>query len=433
MGADSLKRWRPSPKEWNRSAAAHFLGRAGFGPSAEDLERALSDGFDRTCERVLALGSASKDEHDARVRDSARHLLPLNDLEALQAWWAELILHGAAPLRERVTLLWHGHFATSHDKVDDVRLMHRQNELFRERGLGDFRELLHAVAQDPAMLLWLDGNSNVVSSPNENFAREVMELFALGIGNYTENDVSEAARAFTGWGAERRVFVERSEQHDAGKKRVFGKSGNFTGKDAVDLVLAHPACPLHIAGRLLREFVHPAPRVEWVRDTAALLVDESWNIGRTLDRLLRSRLFFSPQCRGARIAGPIEVLVRAARGVGARPSGAWVARHATRMGQALFRPPNVAGWKAGRAWIHAGAWLERHNALTDLATGAHQGQCATLAEGLRLTDLWSTLMPTLGSDVLTHFERASQRAGEGTGKPAHLAALLLTSPEFQLV
>lgn len=432
MRAKSLQRWRPSAAEWNRSAAAHFLGRAGFGHTARELDRAVSEGFEATCERFLDGAEDASNAHDERVRDSVRHLLPLNDLEALQAWWAELILHGAAPLRERTTLLWHGHFATSHDKVDDVRLMHRQNELFRNRGLGDFRELLHAVAQDPAMLLWLDGNSNVVTSPNENFAREVMELFALGIGNYTEHDVAEAARAFTGWGAERRAFVERSEQHDGGSKRIFGKSGNFTGKEAIDLVLAHPACPLHIARRLLSEFVHPKPDPVWVQETADALVEEDWDIGRTLARLLRSRIFFAPECRGSRIAGPIELLVRAARGIEARPSGSWIAQRGTRMGQALFRPPNVAGWKGGRAWIHAGAWLERHNALTDLATGAHPGRRARLDREVSVDELWSNLMPTMPDGVSAAFERtlADTRAPR---EPKHLAALLLTSPEFQLV
>ena len=191
MRSGLLEPWQPQAGEWDRSAVLHLFRRAGFGARPEELELALAEGLEPTLARLLA------DRAAPELRASIQPLLATGELELLQAWWMALILEGGAPLRERMALVWHGHFASSNDKVGDVRLMFAQNELFRTHGLGDFRALLRAVARDPAMLRWLDGDSNRRGHPNENFAREAMELFTLGIGNYGERDVQEAARAFS--------------------------------------------------------------------------------------------------------------------------------------------------------------------------------------------------------------------------------------------
>ena len=293
MKNDVFEEWVPSsrgPLSWNRASATHLLRRAGFGPTPGDVEEALAAGFEGTLARLL-----DDEPHDERRLSGAQHLLATGSQESLQGWWTSLILDGRARLAERAALMWHNLFATSNAKVDDVRLMHAQNQLFRTDGLGDFRALLHAVAKDPAMLAWLDGDDNRRGQPNENFAREIMELFCLGIGNYDERDVREAARAFSGWGTEGRSFLNRPEHHDTGVKQIFGQRGTFDGNAVVNLVLAHPACARHIAGRVLREFLHPQPTAEETSALARFLVAHDWNIKSTIAHVLRSERFFAPR------------------------------------------------------------------------------------------------------------------------------------------
>ena len=433
-----LETWRPGVDgPWNRSAAAHLLVRAGFGPEPGELERAVDAGPDAVLDELFAATT-----HDPHLMEGVRSVLPTGNVEALQAWWMALILSGRAPLVERVTLMWHRHFATSHDKVRDVRLMHRQNQTLRELGLGDFRELLHAMATDPAMLVWLDGNDNRRGHPNENFAREVMELFALGIGNYTEDDVLEAARAFTGWGTEGRSFVFRSDHHDDGIKTVFGRRGRFTGEEMIDRVLEHPACPRFVARRLCSSFVAPDVPEDVVEALGRELVARDWNVGETLRSLLRSRLFFAPAMRRSRIAGPVELIAMGARALDARVAPGKAARAATRMGQSLFRPPSVKGWDGGRAWINAGTWLARHNALTGLA----HGDGATLDLRQRFADPASTdTVPgrvvrellfdadAVSGEYVDVLERAADRSDSVDEALAQVTALVLTSPEYHLV
>ena len=315
MRRPTLSAWRPRRGEWDREAAAHLWERAGFGPAPGALERALEQGLEATQAELLQPAG-----HATGAVEAARHLLPLQSIDALAGWWMSLILADGDPLRERVTLMWHDHFATSQAKVADVRLMHRQNELMRELGLGDFRALMHALSTDPAMLVWLDGDANKRGEPNENFARELMELFGLGIGNYSEQDVQEAARAFTGWGTRGRSFALREGDHDPGTKQLFGESGRFRGEDAIRLVLEQPACARHIARRLLKEFVHPTPESSEVDALAESLVDNDWDIERTLAGLLASELFFSERARRARMPRPSPL--RARSPPSQRPQGA---------------------------------------------------------------------------------------------------------------
>jgi uncharacterized protein (DUF1800 family) len=372
-------------------------------------------------------------------------LLATAEIKPLASWWMALILGGGAPLRERMTLAWHDHFATSFDKVADVRMMHAQNQLLRTHALGDFRELLHGIAKDPAMLVWLDGDDNRKGHPNENFAREVLELFALGIGNYGEDDVREAARAFTGWGTNGRSFVHVDKHHDDGTKTIFGKSGRFDGDDAIDLVLARRECPRWIARRLLVELVMPDPPRAAIDETAAILVDANWNVRATVERILASRLFFSPEARRARIAGPVELIARSARTLNARVSPERAAEAAAEMGQALFRPPSVKGWDGQRTWIHAGSWIARHNWLAALAIPA-QPKDETVRVDLERalgapasTDeaadrVLRALLPDACDATFREKLSAAARACETPSEALGLcAALALTSPEYQRI
>jgi uncharacterized protein (DUF1800 family) len=427
--SELLAPWQPRAGGWNRAAASHLFRRAGFGASPGDVELSLSEGPEATVARLFA-ERASPD-----LRASIQPILATGDLELLQAWWMALILEGGSPLRERMTLVWHDHFATSNDKVDDIRLMHAQNELFRAHALDDFRNLLRAIARDPAMLRWLDGDSNERSHPNENFARELLELFALGIGNYDERDVREAARAFSGWGTSGRRSVFRPELHDEGEKTLLGRTGRFDGDGALDLVLEQPACARRVALVLLEAFVAPAPPEAWVRELAAVLAAD-WSIERTLRALLRSRLFFSPAARRARIAGPVELVAVAARSLGTPIAPRRAARLASAMGQSLFRPPSVKGWDGGRAWIHSGTWIARHNALVELVEGAGEALRRVLdtdeRDELPALALERLLPDGVGSAFTDALDRAARHARGADEARRAVVSLVLTSPEFQL-
>jgi uncharacterized protein (DUF1800 family) len=436
MSRDLLEPWRPDTGEWNRAAAAHLFRRAGFGAAPQELERALARGPE------AALAELFADRGAPELRESVRQLLATGSLELLQAWWMSLILDGGAPLRERMVLLWHGHFATSNAKVDDVRLMHGQNELLRSGGLGDFRALLHAIVRDPAMLVWLDGDSNRSGHPNENLARELLELFALGIGNYAESDIREAARALSGWGTEGRSFVSRPHYHDAGRKLFLGQEGCWDGDDVVDLVLEHPACSRHVARVLLEAFVAPAAEPAWIEALAAALREHEWHIGRVLEILLSSRLFFSPLARRSRIAGPVELLAVSTRTLEARIAPRLAAELSAELGQALFRPPSVKGWAGGRAWINSGSWIARHNALERIAAadGTSGGEvqldlARVLGDDPALLPerALAALLPEGGGRCL---EQALERIARSSEDPARkrtlVAALVLTAPEYHL-
>ncbi len=420
----SLHPWKPSRAEWNESAASHLYRRAAFGASTDQLEDALQRGLRASVESILADDRPLQPMHEGITA-----LLAQNDIADLQSWWLALILSGKGAWRERLTLVWHNHFATSFDKVQDVRLMNRQNELFRSTGSGDFRELLHAVAKDTAMLLWLDGNENKEGQPNENFARELMELFGLGIGNYTEDDIQGAARALTGWGTKGRSSVFRERYHDTGEKRFLGRQGRLGAEDVIDAVLEQPACSYHIAHRILVEYVGPAPEKRHIGEVAAELVANEWNIGQTLRTLFLSELFFAEASRRSRIASPVELVAGSIRALKASIAPKRASELCAQMGQALFRPPNVKGWDGHEAWINVGTWIARHNAMVEVA----QATGGENPSGNSMDDLRATLLPGIDARHLETALEHATRKSKGAEQATRLsAALVLTAPEYHL-
>lgn len=426
----------PSRLDWNRATAAHVLRRVGFGGSAETVDRAFEAGLEATLTEL-----ENRREHPKSLTGSSvEKLVSLGDIVSLQSRWMQLILGDGAPLLERVTLMWHGHFATSNAKLGDVRLMHEQNELFRAKGLGDFRELFHAAAKDPAMLVWLDGNRNRVGAPNENFAREVMELFGLGIqGGYTEKDIQEAARAFSGWSVIGRKFEFREEHHDDREKTLFGQGGVFSGEEAIHRVLAHPACPRWIAWRLLHTFCSPEPSESDIARFAKVLVENDWHIGRTLGQIFRDPIFLSGL--RSRIAGPIELVASVVLATRAEIPPVDAVRAAGVMGQTLFMPPSVKGWDGGRAWIDPGTWLARHNWLSDFALAkglvAKKAFGPTQLKGDRADAIDAVCRVLLPEGVDNEMRASLEAAAESAHSDGHafhkVAALIMTSPEFHLV
>jgi uncharacterized protein (DUF1800 family) len=334
---------------------------------------------------------------------------------AIQQAWMARLLSGEQPLAERLTFFWHGHFATSQTKVVDGLLLWRQLETLRRVGAGRFEDLLLAMSRDVAMVRWLDGNANRKGHPNENYARELMELFALGRGAYDEKDVREVARAFSGWGSRHHDFVFTAAFHDAGAKSFLGQQGPFGGEDAVRIVAAHPASAPFICTKLARFFVAPEPPADLV-----LRLVEAWRAsdGRIAD-VLRALLLDpwaqAPARRYALVRSPIDFVVAAARQAGRTTLPAPVEGSLDRLGQVLFRPPSVKGWPSGTAWLTAGTLVERMRAAQALAEGVDPASVPA-----RLEQAFDGEVPPRLATVLA-------------GAPAdRRLALAFASPEYQV-
>ena len=288
-------------------------------------------------------------------------------------WWANELLISESPLTERLVLMWHGHFTSEMRTVKSPHAMLRQNQLFREKGSGSFDDLLRAIATDSAMALYLDTQKSKKGKPNENFARELFELFSLGEGHYTEKDVKEAARAFTGY----RILGSKGEVrkvarfHDPSVKTVLGRRGRLDGIDVVNTVLTKPACGEWIARRFWLEFVSPTPDPKILKKWGKVLRDADWDLKALLTRILNSDSFWSEEYRGSLVKSPVDLVIGSLRRMEIQDMpGLLINRNLLSMGQVLFDPPNVAGWPGGTAWIDSTTLLERRKFLQDGITSA---------------------------------------------------------------
>ncbi|WP_165226825.1 DUF1800 domain-containing protein [Aquisphaera insulae] len=369
--------YRPDPSApWTFERAWTLRRRAGFAATWGELRRDVADGPGPAVDRVLA-GECRRDgvpaEFDrvaALIGDAAAGS---SDPHRLQAWWIYRCLFTPDPLGERLTLMGHDHFATSQLKVEDVAAMKAQNETLRRLARGPFADLVRAMAKDPALLVWLDAPSNKKGKPNENLARELMELFVLGVGNYTEVDVKEAARALTGRTVIQGAFRVRDMDRDEGTKTILGRTDRFDGEALVDHLVAQPAAADRLAWRLCATFLgegvaDPPARAE----LAAILRADGLHVGRGVATVLRSRLFFSPRNLHAKVVDPIGFVVgtvRALERFDPPPSTLLLAEWLVRMGQDLFFPPNVGGWPGGRAWLTGRGVVARANFAAALADG----------------------------------------------------------------
>jgi uncharacterized protein (DUF1800 family) len=366
---EALLAYRPGVDgPWDRPTAAHLARRAGFGMPAPLLQTILSAGPEAAARDLLEPKPEVED-----VEFTNRTASRLESVDGAQNAWVHRMLVGANAPLEKLALFWHGHFATSVRKVEKAKLMMRQIDLFREKGTGPFGDLLEGVARDPAMITWLDGNLNRRGKPNENFARELFELFALGIGHYTERDIKEAARAFTGWHARDGHFWFNERAHDTDVKTVFGHSGPFGGEDVLRLSVEHEACAGFIAGKLFEFYVRPGPSPELRRALAKAYRDSGFRTGEFLARLFSSRAFYSAESRRAIVATPADFAVGGLRTLGARASAKAVARSLAEMGQELLAPPSVKGWDMGQAWLSSTTLLARYGFAMGIAGWSGSG------------------------------------------------------------
>jgi uncharacterized protein (DUF1800 family) len=440
-----------------RVDVALLMRRAGFGATGAEIDVAAAAGYDATLDTIIASLAESDAGADAVAVPSLTAPAPLGanasaaqrqartatlrqESAAIVDWWLARMLLTTQPAAEKFAWFWHGHFATSIDKVRRADLMYRQNQLFRHSGPGDVTALVTAVAQDPAMLVWLDGDTNVAAHPNENFARELMELFTLGIGNYSEQDVKEAARTFTGWTFDRTTlaFVERPRVHDHGTKTLLGQTGDLDGTDTVRIVTTAPPSARFLAARMWSRYataITPA-------DPVAAAIAGTWS-DRRGDSLLRA-VFAHPQFRsdGVRaglVKQPIEWVVGTLRAFGlppaaALPGGTTVAAAARTvvagLGQTPFEPPSVGGWPAQEAWLNTAAdqlklTFARAIAVAAAATPAGAALATTAA-----ADRPSHLAWLLGLDG---WRPATATAlASVADDPNLLITFALTAPDYQL-
>ncbi len=403
------------PADWNYEFAAHLLERAGFGGTPEEIQAlakmtpaqaiarlvrfegtdasklppfddsgAHDPGLepfppsrpavtDMAKEKGEALGIKVKPAGNRRLQpvvDEFFYWLRASVLETnrVSYWWANRMLTSPRPLQEKMALFWHGHFASNEAKVRDYRKLLAQLQLFENQGTGNFRDLTVAVAQDPAMLSFLDAGVNVKGASNENFAREIMELFTMGVGHYTETDIREAARAFTGWNFVDVKFVVNKDQHDDGDKTFLGHTGRLNGVDVIDIIMQQPATADFIAGKIYRYFVRQDLSPELQKKLGSVLRDNHYEIRPLLEKIFLSRDFYSRASVGAQIKSPVQLAVSTYRklGLGSVPGVPDFNSATSALGQQLFSPPTVAGWAGGQSWITPGLLLERGNFARDV-------------------------------------------------------------------
>ena len=401
--------------DWNYDFAAHLLERAGFGGTPEDIQALAKMTPKQAVARLVrfegtdagnlppfdesgvhdpglepfppsrpAVTDLAKEKGEAlgiKVKPAGnRRLQPVVDeffywlrASALETnrvayWWANRMLASPQPLREKMALFWHGHFASNEAKVRDYRKLLAQLELFQKQGLGNFRDLTVAVAQGPAMLAFLDAGVNIKGASNENFAREIMELFTMGVGHYTEKDIREAARAFTGWNYVDVKFVVNKDQHDDGEKTFLGHTGRFDGVDVIDIIMQQPATADFIAGKIYRYFVRQDLSPELQKQLGTVLRQNKYEITPLMEKIFLSRDFYSAASVGTRIPSPVELAVSTYKKLGQKsiPGVPDFNLVTGALGQQLFQPPTVAGWAQGQSWITPGLLLERANFARDV-------------------------------------------------------------------
>lgn len=400
----------PAEDAWKKEEAAHLLNRAGFGATVKEVAVLHAMGRRQAVEHLLAqrpdpnadtwpkwaneemLAEKSRERFEAirQFRQTSRNLSEQeldrkrreaiqkfqqeerkNGLEA-QAWWLKSMLTSPNPLKEKMTLFWHDHFATSFQKVKEPTFLMLQHRLFREHALGNFKSLTHAVAKDAAMTLYLDTQNSRKGKPNENFARELMELFTLGQGHYTEEDIRQSARAFTGYNLDRRTgkVFQQKNQWDDGDKTFLGKTGRFDGDGIIDVIFEQEQASRYLAMKLWEYFAYENPPSTVVAALGKTLAAAKFEIKPLLREIFLSKEFYAPECMANQIKSPVQFLVQSLKQLETpMVPPAYALYVQSQLGQILFAPPNVAGWDWGKAWINTNTLFTRYQISGSLTKG----------------------------------------------------------------
>jgi len=415
-----------------RVRVAHLLRRSGFGATKAELDHFAAMGQTAATEAILNYSKTSNAALESQLPTIDLGGTPQPTAAAIQAWWLQRMAQSARPLEEKMTLFWHGLLTSGLDKAGPAQLF-TQNQLFRGMALGNFDDLLKAVSKDPAMMVYLDTETNRKGKPNENYARELMELFTTGIGHYTEDDVRESARSFTGWtlqgGKQLRyasAFQLVPRLHDAGVKTFMGKTGTFTGDDIVEMLVPLRATAVRLSTRLFSFFAYPNPDQEIVNHLADTFQKAHYNVGAVVRQIFTMDAFYSDQAYRALVKSPAELVAQTLKATGANARGYTAAAAAMApMGQVLFYPPNVAGWPGGSSWINSSTLLNRINFANAAAQRSQASMTAQTLAQLSDTLVDANVSPTT-RDGLEAFAAAH------SADQAGLLFMVLATPEFQL-
>jgi len=438
--------YRPdAQRPWNLAQAGHLYRRAAFGASWEQLQQALADGPQQTIDKLLrpqadtAAFNRALDEYETAAAS----------VGALRAWWLRRIIQTPHPLLEKMTLFWHSHFGTSGAEVNNAQLMRQHVQLLRSQALNSFRRLLEGISRDPAVLIWLGADTNRKAAPNDNLARPLMEAFTLGPGHYTEKDVREAARAFTGWYVLRGRLRYIPREHDGNVKHILGQKGKFTADDVVRIVLEQPATARTLVRKLYRWLICETEEPD-EKLTAPLVESfaEDYDVLKLVERMLRSNVFFSEAAYRRRVKCPVEFAVGIVRGLEGVVSTTQLGQDLADLGQNLYHPPTVKGWAGGRHWINSATLVGRHNLTVALLRGsgpygdklnpwaiAKKHGCSTPKSAARLLlDLF--LQDNLDPDVRDAVLKTSQTSGDASSDTEEAvrrcAHTVVTLSEFHL-
>lgn len=357
---------------------AQLLRRAGFGYTPQELKYYTSLGYEGALNELIHPKEVDNSLLERSIKQQSFDFTNPNDL---RRWWLYRMLYTRRPLEEKMTLFLHGHFATSDRKVRNPHAMYVQNMLMRKHALGNFHELLHGISKDPAMIVWLDNQQNRKGKPNENFAREVMELFTVGIGNYSENDIKEAARAFTGWQTRPEGFFFNKGQHDFTQKTVLGVTGNLNGEEIVSILVKRPETSRFLARKLIAFFAYDNPGKSFVERVAAAYRENNFSLAAMLKVIFEDKTFQSERTYHAKIKSPAELVVGSIKTLQIESLDNDLPQLMGAMGQDLFHPPSVKGWDGGEAWISSDTMMERFNFAARITT-------------IRFDELMKTTTPT---------------------------------------
>ena len=429
---------------------SHLLRRAGFGATGEELAGFRRAGLQATIDYLVDFDDVDDSALEERLTAQEGDL---ERLGALQVWWLQRMAYSARPLQEKMTLFWHGILTSTFRKTGASPAMHIQNQLFRDMGMGRYDEMLKAVSRDAAMLIYLDSRTNRKAAPNENYSRELMELFSMGVGNYTEDDVRESARAFTGWQIRGKTEFQFNErQHDTGEKTFLGQTGRWDGDDVVDIIMQQPVAAEYIVRRLWAFFAYPDPEPAVIARLAEIFRENDTEIRPVVRAIFESDEFYAPQAFKALVKGPAELVASTIRSLGIDTDGASLRRGMGAMGQVLFAPPDVSGWEGGATWINSSTLVERVNLANAVANGRSRrlafdpavlvGDAAETSEAQ--VDFFVDLL--LGGEIHDQTRRRLLQYVEGLRIPSggsvrtveigermrNLVYLILASPDYQL-
>lgn len=397
-----LQPYKPTKEDpFDFTKAYHLMNRAGFGGTPAEIDKVCSMGPAGALEWLFDFPDACADEQSKtdvpnlsaieeypadfnavrkllvgkteEEKKEIRQKLQQANRQAVQAtgnWWLKRMAYGPYPLQEKLTLFWHGHFTTSAKDEKSALAIWNQNELHRRMAAGNFGDYVRAISRDPAMLDYLNNSQNRKAHPNENYARELMELFTLGIGNYTEDDIKEAARAFTGWAHDGDDYVFRRYDHDNGEKTFMGITGPFNGDDVIEVILRRPVCANYIAGRLYKFFVSEELPDDLNLALGDLLRENNYEMRPLLRTLFASKAFYQPSVIGSQIKSPVQLVIGTIRQMGLEmPRERAINGALNQMGQVPLFPPNVKGWPGGRLWINTSTLFVRYNTAVTLVGG----------------------------------------------------------------